>query len=157
MNIGVIVEDLGMSQLSYSVINNINSACEHNSENDYVIFYENMSNPILPANCAIMNSSELWSFEGVVIATTASSAMFALDAVNKTKKFFYIWDLEWTRGRNRPDFIKNLRPYRNENITLIARSDEHVKAIQNYCNRKVPYVMKDFDIDKLQEIIKDES
>ena len=89
MNIGVIVENLGMSQLSYSVINNINAACEHNSENDYILFYENLGNPILPVNCAVMNSSELWSFNGIVIATTASSAMFALKAVNQTKKFFY--------------------------------------------------------------------
>lgn len=157
MNIGVIVEDLGMSQLSYSVINNINAACEHNSENDYILFYENLGNPILPVNCAVMNSSELWSFNGIVIATTASSAMFALKAVNQTKKFFYIWDLEWTRGRTRTDFTKNLSSYRNENINLIARSKDHALAIQNYCNRKVPYIMEDFDINTLREIIENET
>ena len=156
MNIGVVVENLGMSQLAYSVINNINMACEHNSQNDYVLFYENMGNPTLPVNCAIMNSSELWSFNGVVIATTASSAKFALKAVNKTKKFFYIWDLEWTRERNKTEFTKNLSSYRNESISLIARSKEHALAIQNYCNRKVPYIMEDFDINKLEEIIENE-
>tara|TARA_R100000008_G_C3470513_1_gene108744 strand:+ start:105 stop:578 length:474 start_codon:yes stop_codon:yes gene_type:complete len=156
MNIGVVVENLGMSQLAYSVINNINMACEHNSQNDYVLFYENMGNPILPVNCAIMNSSELWSFNGVVVATTASSAKFALKAVNKTKKFFYIWDLEWTRERNKTEFTKNLSSYRNESISLIARSKEHALAIQNYCNRKVPYIMEDFDINKLEEIIENE-
>ena len=82
--------------------------------------------------------------------------MFALKAVNQTKKFFYIWDLEWTRGRTRTDFTKNLSSYRNENINLIARSKDHALAIQNYCNRKVPYIMEDFDINTLREIIENE-
>ena len=89
--IGVILEDLGMSQLAYSVIFNINKACEHNSEDDYVIFFNNMVAPVIPPNCAVMNSSEIWSFDGHLIGTSVSTALMALKSINPAKKYFYVW------------------------------------------------------------------
>lgn len=157
MKIGVILEDLGMSQLSYSVISNINKACEHNSENDYIIFFNNMVAPVIPPNCALMNSSEIWSFDGHLIGTSVATTLMALKSINPAKKYFYVWDLEWTRHAQHRQYSQDIPAFRSRGVSLIARSKEHAAAIQNYSNRKVSHIVSDFDIENIHEVINNES
>ena len=157
MKIGVILEDLGMSQLSYSVISNINKACEHNSENDYIIFFNNMVAPVIPPNCALMNSSEIWSFDGHLIGTSVATTLMALKSINSAKKYFYVWDLEWTRHAQHRQYSQDIPAFRSRGVSLIARSKEHAAAIQNYSNRKVSHIVPDFDIENMHEVINNES
>ena len=67
-------------------------------------------------------------------------------------KLFYIWDLEWTRQHGK-DFEFIVQAFTDPNIKLIARSEEHAKAIKNYCNRDVENIVNDFNLDKLVRII----
>ena len=152
LKIGIIIENLSSSQASYYAIRNINTECDNSVVDDYVIFFEDMTANTLDPRFAVMNSSEIWSFDGVLISTSVSNTMLMINAVNASKKFFYVWDLEWSRSFGR-DYEYGSKAYLNKEIGLIARSEDHAMAIKNYSNRKVRGIVPDFNMDKLKEII----
>ena len=41
----------------------------------------------------------------------------------------------------------------DKDLILIARSEDHAKAIENYCNRKVDHIVEDFNIEQLIKVI----
>ena len=149
--IGFLVDELSASQLSFNLIKNINDYSE-NSHDDFVVFFENSTSSILNPNFSLMSLNEMWSFGGCLIATSISTANSLMKCFAPKMKFFYVWDLEWTRRHGR-DFEFSIQAFSDPSIELIARSKDHAKAIENYCNRKVKTIVRDFNIEKLVRII----
>ena len=150
--IGVVLGDLGPSQLSYYVVKNLNQKCEETAKDDFVAFVENISTHILEPDFGIMNIGEVWSFDGVLIATSVSTALQIIGSVNSAEKYFYVWDLEWMRPSGH-DFQYTVKAFNDPKIKLIARSEEHAKAIKNYSNRNVIGIVDDFNIEQLYKVI----
>jgi|TARA_B100000214_G_scaffold106723_1_gene75077 hypothetical protein len=150
--IGFIVDDLSSSQLSYEVISSINSF-DTSFDQDFVVFFENSSPMVIEPFFGVMNLQELWGFDGIAIATSVSSCLSLSNTQSPIKKFFYVWDLEWSR--NRSSYDQGIQAFLKEDIDLIARSEDHAKAIKNYCNRDVVGVF-DFNsgLESLMGIIK---
>ena len=148
--IGFIVDDLSSSQLSYEVISSINSF-DTSFDQDFVVFFENSSPMVIEPFFGVMNLQELWGFDGIAIATSVSSCLSLSNTQSPIKKFFYVWDLEWTREHGR-DFESTIKAFSNEDIELIARSEDHAKAIENYCNVKVKHIVKDCNVEQLVRI-----
>ena len=155
MKLGIILNDMSANQLAYYVISNINKELKKGGKDDYVLFFENASSVVLPPVCACMNSSEIWNFDGVLISTTVSNTMASIKAVTPKKKYFYVWDLEWSR-RNGNDFESLIGAYTHPEISLISRGHDHKKAIENYCNTKVKGTVSNFNIKELMGIINHE-
>ncbi|MAF25145.1 hypothetical protein CL634_06175 [bacterium] len=150
--VGFIVDNLSSSQLSYSIISAINKR-EKKHDEDFVVFFENSSPVVREPLFSIMGLHELWNFYGVGIATSVSTCFSLAKSPAPVKKFFYVWDLEWHRNTSQYSYI--IDAFLNNNIQLIARSEDHAKAITNYCNRDVCGVLDfNFDINNLMEIIK---
>ena len=152
--VGIVLEELSASQLSYFAIKNINEYIEDNC-NDFVVFFENMTGSVIQPQFATMAINEIWSFNGPVIATSVSTAMSLSKSHSVTKKYFYVWDLEWSR-RHGKDYDYISTAYTNPEIELIARSKDHAVAIENYCNRKVSGIVPNFNITKLMDTINHE-
>ena len=150
--IGFIVDDLSSSQLSYEVISSINSF-DTSFDQDFVVFFENSSPMVIEPFFGVMNLQELWGFDGIAIATSVSSCLSLSNTQSPIKKFFYVWDLEWSR--NRSSYDQGIQAFLKEDINLIARSEDHAKAIKNYCNRDVVGIF-DFNsgLESLMGIIK---
>ena len=150
--IGFIVDDLSSSQLSYEVISSINSF-DTSFDQDFVVFFENSSPMVIEPFFGVMNLQELWGFDGIAIATSVSSCLSLSNTKSPIKKFFYVWDLEWSR--NRSSYDQGIQAFLKEDIDLIARSEDHAKAIKNYCNRDVVGIF-DFNsgLESLMGIIK---
>ena len=153
MKLGTLIEDTSANQLSYYVIRNLNLATSDNEDEDFVVFFENATPNVIQPAFAVMNSSEIWNFDGVLISTTAANTLLSINAIAPAKKFFYVWDLEWTRSHGK-DFDYMIKAYKNKEGNLIARSDDHAKAIKNYCNRDVCGIVSNFNINQLMEIVK---
>lgn len=149
--IAVLLESLTSSQLSYCAIKNINEHLE-DSDNDFVALFENGGPTIIQPQFAVMPVNELWSFDGVAIATNVSTAMSLSKSFSPIKKLFYVWDLEWARATGR-DYENLIKPFLDKDLILIARSEDHAKAIENYCNRKVDHIVEDFNIEQLIKVI----
>ena len=152
MKIGLVLEDASSNQLSYYAIRNFNYATNNNNDNDFVVFFENASPSVIQPAFAFMNSSEIWNFDGVLISTTAANTLLSINAIAPKKKFFYVWDLEWARPSGK-EFNSMIKAYSNKEVGLIARSDDHAKAIKNYCNRDVCGIVPNFNMDQLMEIV----
>ena len=150
--IGFIVDDLSSSQLSYEVNSSINSF-DTSFDQDFVVFFENSSPMVIEPFFGVMNLQELWGFDGIAIATSVSSCLSLSNTQSPIKKFFYVWDLEWSR--NRSSYDQGIQAFLKEDINLIARSEDHAKAIKNYCNRDVVGIF-DFNsgLESLMGIIK---
>ena len=146
--LGIIISSLDNNQLAFFSILNANLLIQ--KEIDCVLFFENTSRPVIKPNVSIMNSSEVWDFCGDVIATTLRSAACLPKLIRARRRIFYLWDLEFLRpyGRN---YIPNMELLRNPKIELAARSESHKRAIENYCNKQVSYVIDDCDFSKIME------
>ena len=148
--IGFLVDNTMANQLSYNLIKNLNGYLE-NSSDDIVLFFENSTTSILPPNFSLMSTNEIWSFEGSLFATSVSTSLSVQKSFAPKNKFFYVWDLEWTREHGR-DFESTIKAFSNEDMELTARSEDHAKAIENYCNVKVKHIVKDCNVEQLVRI-----
>lgn len=136
-NLGIILPHLGSSQAAYEAIKLANKV------ENAVIFFEQLMSPCLPINCATMCVNELMSFKGLLITTSISNTMLAHNLTNRNQVqlLFYVWDLEWLRP-NKQNYLYNIQAYSVPDF-LVARSEEHIGPITNYCNRKP--VFKEFE------------
>ncbi len=148
MNIGIILPDMGVSQLAYMAINQCN-ICANITDDSYFIFFEDMQKPCVKPTVACMNVSELHTFEGLLVSTSIETTLTALSCVTNSKKIFYVWDLEWIRNKN--DFLYNMKAFRNEQVELMCRSEQHAKLVHNYSNRKPSLIFNNFNLLALRE------
>ena len=151
MNIGIVVPHTGSSQISFYAIKEINSLIENGYKHDVILFFEHLISPIIKPLCGMMCINELMSFRGILINTTIDNTIMACartcDINNQI--IFYVWNLEWMR-REKNIYLYNYNAFKNAH-KLIARSENHAKAIENYSNRKVDKILAEFNV---EEIIK---
>jgi hypothetical protein len=149
MNYGIIVPTLDMNQLAYETISIINREIASGSKDDYRIFFEELVPRCIDPACAVMNITEIFSYDGILISTTLDNTKLSLKTLGNIKRYFYVWDLEFLR--NRKDYIDNIQIYRNPNIELIARSNDCAKAIKNYCGRTPSMIMPNFSFQEIKK------
>ena len=151
MNIGIVIPHLGSSQTAFYALKEINRLVEQKYEHDLVIFFEQLVSPLIQPQCATMCINELMSFRGILITTNIDNTTMAIarNSNSNNKLIFFVWDLEWMRP-NKNIYLYNYKAF-NSVHQLIARSQNHALAIENYSNRKVDKVLERFD---LEEIIK---
>ena len=143
-SVGILVDDLGLSQLNFYLINHINYLAKTRMDIDPILFFKNVNHPCIRPHCATLNMCDIWSFNGTIIATNLDSALTALNAVNNADNILYLWDLEWLRGKN--NYLYNLSILRHPDLRVIARSVHHAQAIENYANIKVHKVVNDINL-----------
>tara|TARA_Y100001949_G_scaffold11720_1_gene8696 strand:- start:276 stop:785 length:510 start_codon:yes stop_codon:yes gene_type:complete len=151
MNINVLLQNVGASQISYYVIRNLNELGNTRPDIDAIVYYETMHRNCLPPNFAIMQIAEAWGQHGPVIATSLSTAL-KLTGFPSERKIFYVWDLEWLRGQQR-HYKTYADIYTHPDLELIARSEDHKRAVENAFNREVKHVISDFDTNQLLKVL----
>ncbi len=161
IKIGFVVKDLAPSQLSYFLTDSLNKSCSETFDEDYLVFAQNKSTKTKPNNFSIINSAEIWGFDGILIATCVPTATEVMQCVNAAKKYFYIWDLEWCRAHlmgmsQRRDYAKTVRAFSHPSMNLIARSESHSRVIKNYCGKDVCGIVDDFNMQDFKQVITNE-
>ena len=155
MKINFLVDNLGASQLSYYLIKTCNQLV---SDGQYqtIIFYDKMSRRNILPLFATMHLVEAWGQKGITIATSLSTATRLLNFPGPESKLFYIWDFEWIRG---PLFQWDLLSdiFHHPELTLIAPSDTHAKAIFNTFNRMPEYIVDNCNAQQFKEVFINES
>jgi hypothetical protein len=152
-SLSFLVPNTGASQMSFYLIHGLNNLAKSSPEIDSIIFYENRHKNCLPPNFATMEISEAWSKRDSLISCSLSCAKKMIKFPCK-KKLFYVWDLEWIRNTYSLQEYENYKSvYCNENVELIARSEEHKKLIENAFNRKVKCVISDFNMKEILEVL----
>lgn len=141
-NIGLILPNLSASQLAFEFITQANkiSFC---GEYECILFPLSITTQCIKPNVSIMNISEIYNFNDILIATNLYSASYIANLKNNARKIFYIWDLEWLRGKI--NYIENIQVYSNPKLELVCRSEDHAEILENYCNIK-PRIVEDCNI-----------
>ena len=142
INIAAIIDDLSMSQKSFYLIKEFNK-CISNTDISTGIFYNRISTPPIEHlfACKIERDSVL---------IRCREAEITLKTANNSKRFLYLWDMDWTM---KPvDFDKYMSILRDDRLRIIARSQSHVDCIENFCNKNVVGIVDNWDIDSLMEI-----
>lgn len=146
--IAAVVDSLSVSQCSHSLINSFNALSK---DNDVYCFYTNLSPVIETPDFSVMNIYHLASFHGNVFCTNIFGARILSQIATKSRKFLYLWDLEWLREP--ADFKENLSILNSPQLEIVARSSQHALLIENYTNKTVRHVMNDWNPNQLLEII----
>lgn len=150
MNIAAVVDSLGPSQLSFYLIKEFNKLIK-NVNFSPICYYSNISIPMLNTFFGCMNIASFSSFDGAAIATDIETANLLLNTNNSAEKYFYVWDLEWIRRPMPFEDVTSIMS--DDSLKLVARSEEHAKLIENYCNKKVCGIVANWNIKDFLNII----
>ena len=135
MKVGIILPHLGNTQLAYQTICHVNYLIGQQSKNTFALFYEDLVQPTITPLCSTFPISNIWDFnDGHLISTTINNTITMGNSTSTSRKFFYVWDLEWMRDNNR-NFLYNIRAFNNPNIELITRSTSHALAVRNFSKK----------------------
>ena len=150
MKAGILVESLGMSQKAYEIIREINKIDSLEEYWDIVLFYLEYDRLITAPRFAMMNSVEAYGMDGPLISTSIETTKTSLNCIRATKRFFYVFDMEWTNSTYDVDELLDI--YMNPKVELIARSEDHAKVIEK-CWKKPIDVIENFNYEKLTNLI----
>lgn len=148
MRIASIVDDLSLSQGAFYMIKNFNKLGE-DLNNQPFCFYNNLSSITTTPLFSIAHVYYAnYFYNGNMICTSMNTLKILSNIHTNSKKFFYVWDLEWLRGNY--NYIENVKLMRNDKIELIARSEHHAKCIKEYCNKAPCAIIEDWNLEKLK-------
>jgi len=99
---------------------------------------------------ATFSSRELFNYSGYAIATCLYTAKQLIQCPGPIKKFFYIWDFEWTTKQYNYLDIEPI--YLHDDITLIARSKYHKDIIDNCWKQSI--IIEDFNHEQLTKLFR---
>lgn len=151
---GFLVDSVGPFQQSVVMIQQMNEMLRKEIDFSPYIFYRNYDKTLISPLFAIMSIYDAWSFDGIGIATDFHSAKILLECPSTTKKFFYVWNMEWTYDFRLHEECEQI--YLNDEIELICRSDYHHSILSRVW--KTPkYTIEEFNHEKFTEFIKRES
>ena len=149
IKIGALVKNLGSSQLSYYLINNFNKVAGKGNV-DPTVYCENVEKDCMFARFPTMQIAEAWGQEGIMIATSLSTAKKMASYPSANTKIYYVWDLEWLRMPHNYNPVLDL--FSNNKIKIISRCNNHSAVIENSFNRKVDHILENFHIDTILKI-----
>lgn len=149
--LGFGVPNFGANQLAYQLIINCNEYLKENYKSDIIGFYENLNKYSINPNFSCMHAAELWGYDGPVVACNLNMANDILKIPTIPRKFFYVWDLEWTTMEDK-EYGKLKEVYSNPELTLITRNIDYAEIIENMWNVRVSYIIPNLDIERIASI-----
>lgn len=104
-------------------------------------------------NGTVLPSSELFGYDGNIVATCLDTACTILQSVTICKKMLYMWDLDWVRP-NFKDYTWNQNILQNPELIIVTRSEDYARAIEKYCYRKA--FVSAFNEEELKKVFAEE-
>ena len=148
--IAAILDGLGPSQKSFYMIKEFNKAAAM-KDISACAFYKKPSMPVIRPYFSCRNIAFLSGYHGAAIATTLDEANILLKSHNNSKKYLYLWDLEWLV--NPVNFSAACDILLDNRLNIIARSESHASVINNFCNKEIIGIVDNWNMDQLLDII----
>ena len=152
INIAAVIDNLGPSQKSFYLVKEFNKSSSARNLCTSV-FFQRAAIPVTGTLFSCRSISFLSGFHHNAIATTIGEANVLLKSNNAAKKFLYLWDLEWLRNPTHYDISSKI--LLDDRIHIIARSDEHAKMIDNFCNKMPIAVVDNWHLESLVKVVQD--
>jgi hypothetical protein len=155
LHIGVIFENLGLSQQTYFGLGNINEVCRDFVGIDINVFYQHNVPPCFVNLFPIFPAKYLLKWENPLIATTLSTCINALESQSKII-YYYMFDLDFLcKNHIEKETVTHI--FTNPRIKIITRCADYKNLVEQYFNTKINNeIITDFDIKEfIKLIIKD--
>ena len=155
INIAAVMTSLDFSDKCFYMIKEFNKALELTDKriSTSLFFSVPTSEPLPVKSCfAHQFSYYLESYQGMAIATNLKDAQTTLKMSGGADVYLYLWDLPW--NNKTVEFEECVKVMRDSRLSIIARSDSHARAIENFCNKKPVAIIDNWDIEKLSELYK---
>lgn len=91
-SLGLVLNNVASSQASFFGISFINAWIAQGHDYPATIFTQNVANPCMPINTAVMEMSNLLTFRGNIVCTTVHQADQVLQMANPSPKYLYLWE-----------------------------------------------------------------
>ena len=154
INITAVLNDLGPSQKSFYFIKNFNEI-SRDPNFSCSAFLCNIGAPVTKALFSCSSVSFFSDYFGTAISTSIAEADMLLKSNNNSKKYLYLWDIEWlVRPMNYSQVCDILLDKR---LKIIARSKSHAQIIENFCNKKPIGIVEDWNKEQLLKVLEGES
>ena len=150
--LGAVVDNLGPSQMAFYMIKELNKLAL-STDICASCYYNSLAAPVYDSLFASMNIYCLSDFHGVAVSTDLQTTQILLNSNNRSKKYFYVWDLEWIRARINFNVASSI--LRDDRLHIIARSESHKAAIENIANKSVSGIVDDWNLDQLTSLVFD--
>jgi len=134
------VQSIGASQLTFTLMMR---AMEH-AGLDVSFAFEKLDKPAHASISSYFHSSDCYGYDGPVIATNLVSAKKLIRFPSPKPKFFFCDDIEWIRFPQK-QYESLEAVYRNQNLTLLARCNDHARLIESAWNVKVDNVIENYN------------
>lgn len=150
MDFGILVDKLDNSQKSTELTLAINEIHNLDLYGDVIIFTPNYGRPLVPSLFCILNDYEAVWYNGPLISTCLKTTR-KLQKCNTSKKYYYMYDLEWIYQKSSMSKLRQLLD--SEDIQLIARSLDHYNIIKRIFKEPIGVVSKDFGYEEFKCIL----
>lgn len=137
----IMVNSIGYDDQSLFLIENLNKVQEN-----ITVFIREWDRTPKVCKFAVMQEKEAYSCGGTVIATSLQTADLLTKLYRPTKKYFYMWSLEWIGAYVPCDWLAGI--YQNDEIKLITRSAEHAQIVERVWGKKA-LIIEDFNHEEL--------
>lgn len=139
--LGFLIPNLGTSEL---VVNILYRGMNHSDDIDTIAFFEKITKICLESTVGRMHIFEAYGFDGTTIATDISTAAKLIRFPTPNPKIFFLNDLEWIRFPQK-NYELFAQIYRNPQLRLFCRSEEHKEMVERCWNVKVEKVVERYD------------
>lgn len=119
-----------------------------------IVFYDKISRRVIQPHFPTMQIVEAWAQPGITVATSIITAIDLINFPGPKNKLFYVWDLEWLGSTRMWSSLSEI--FCNEELSLIARNQDHADVIENAFNRRPEYIMDNCGITQIKGILLNE-
>ena len=152
---GILINKIDLSQQGVTLSLALNQIESDYCDIDIVVFNGEAAKLPTVGRFAMFQQSEAWDFAGPIMATSIETAQLLAKCPYPTKKYFYMFDLDWIYLYTSPAYRVLQDVYQNDDIDLVVRSKTHYDVVSRIW--KTPkYILEDFDYKQLIEIFKGE-
>lgn len=149
MKTGVLFNDFGKSDKNYYLMKYMNEFVKTRTT-ELCAFIMNVSHKVINTDFAYINMSDVAHFnDGLLVATSIDTADVLMKASITSKKCFYVWSIDWLGQATVYNGIKRILS--DKNLKIVTRTAMQADIIKNNYNVDA-VVLKDFDVEKLNEI-----
>lgn len=150
MKTAVLLNDTNISDMNYHVMSELNNVV--GGENDVFLLVDNVSSRVIQSNFAIINSSRVSSvYNGIVIATSLSTAKTLIKAPTNSVKVFYVYEMDWVNGVF--DYNEVYDVLNDPNLIVICRSEFEKSLLENNFGRVSDFVVKEFKLGEIWNLL----
>jgi len=139
--LGFLLHDISPSELSLNILYRGMQWC---NEIDTVVFFEQITKPCINSVVSKMHIFEAYGFDGPLIATDLNTCTKLLRFPTPRPKIFFLNDLEWIRTTNK-QYESLAQVYRNPQLHLFCRSEDHKALVENCWNLKVAQIVERYN------------